>query len=505
VSKLLRDSFNPMTISLCSTSFPSRTMVATALAAAVLATGCASGPDYHAPMTPDTAVGLFVSRIAASDTRIAAADTRIAAADTNAPMPVDWWKLYENPTLNSLVQDALSANTSLRMAQANLARARAIFGEARSGLFPSTTASAGASYGRDQTSWTGSGQAPKQWSYSGGLDISYEVDIFGRVQRDIEAAHYDTDAVAAAFDATRVVVVAETTRAYVDACTLGEAIEVADSSIALAQRSLGIIVSQERAGSGSHLDVERAGVILAQAQAALPALQGQREFALFELAALTGRTPAQVPDAARACTKAPEIVSALPVGDGSALLRRRPDVRQAERRLAADTARIGVAVADLYPKVSLGASANYLRNDFLKGDRTFSFALGPLISWSFPNVMVARSRVEQAKAQTAASLASFDGTVLNALKESEQSLSTYGSALLQRNALIEARTRAENAFRLADQRFRSGSISYLDVIVAQTSFINARSQVAAADQRVGSARVSVFKALGGGWEGEDVQ
>ncbi|MGE6305027.1 TolC family protein [Serratia liquefaciens] len=213
-----------------------------------------------------------------------------------------------------------------------------------------------------------------------------------------------------------------------------------------------------------------------------------------------GRTPSQVPASARACTKAPEIAEVLPVGDGTALLRRRPDVRQAERQLAGDTARIGVAVADLYPRVSLGASGNYLRNDYLKGNRTWSFSVGPLISWTFPNMMVARSRLAQAKAQTAASLAHFNGTVLNALKESEQSLSAYGAAMQQREALIDARDRAGNAFRLAEEQYRVGSISYLDVIVAQNNLIDTRSQVAAADRRVGNARVNVFKALGGGWE-----
>jgi NodT family efflux transporter outer membrane factor (OMF) lipoprotein len=462
-----------------------------AIAVAALATGCASGPDYHAPALPEAAAGPFVSKP--------------ATTDAAASLPADWWKLYDDPVLDGLVQEAFSANTNLRVALANLDRAQAIYKEARGGLYPSTNVSAGAGRGRDQTTWNGAGQAPTQWSYSGGLDVSYELDLFGRVRRDIEATRDDTDAVAAAYDAARVVVVAETTRAYVDACTYGESIDVAHSSIELAQRSMDLVSSQEHAGSASHLDVERAGVTLAQAQAALPSLQGQRDAALFELAALMGRTPSQVPDSARACTKAPEIVGALPVGDGTALLRRRPDVRQAERQLAADTARIGVAVADLYPRVTLGASGNYLRNDYLKGNRTLSFSFGPLISWSFPNTMVARSRIAQAKAQSAASLASFDGTVLNALKESEQSLSAYGAAMGQRNALIEARNRAENAFRLADQRYRAGSISYLDVIVAQTSLIDAKSQVAAADQRVGSARVSVFKALGGGWEQASTQ
>lgn len=466
--------------------FVSRRVVLIAIVAAIANAGCTTGPDYHPPALPDVVAGSFVTK---------PADTDIAA-----PLPAHWWKLYNDPALDQLVQLALSANTNLRVTLANLDRARGVYKEARGGLYPSTSLSAGPSYGRDQTTWTGSGQAPTQLSYNGGIDISYEVDLFGRVRRDVEAARDNAEAVAAAHDAAKVVVVADTTKAYLDACNYGESMQVAQASIALAQRSLDLVRRQEHAGAASLLDVERAGVILAQAQAALPPLQNQRETALFELAVLMGRTPSQVPESARACIKAPEVAGALPIGDGTALLRRRPDLRQAERQLAADTARIGVAVADLYPRVTLGASASYLRDDALSGNRTWSYSLGPLISWSFPNTMVVRSRIAQAKAQAAASLASFDGVVLNALKESEQSLSAYGAAMQQRQALIDARDRADKAFQLADQRYRAGSISYLDVIVAQTSLIDAKSQVASADQRVGSAQVSVFKALGGGWE-----
>ncbi|PAT49838.1 efflux transporter outer membrane subunit [Pseudomonas aeruginosa] len=461
------------------------------LAIALALAGCASGPDYRAPAMPATAADAFVSQS--------------PLVDGGSPLPADWWKLYEDAALDAIVHEALSANTDLRVALANLDRARAIYREARGGLLPSTNVSASASRGRDQTSWSGAGEAPVQWNYTGGLDVSYELDLFGRVRRDIEAARGDTDAVAAAYDAARVVVVAETTRAYVDACAYGESADVARASAELARQTLQVVTQQERAGSASRLDVERSGAALAQAEAAVPRLQAQQNAALFGLAALMGRTPSQVPASARACSRAPEVAGVIPVGDGTAMLRRRPDIRQAERQLAADTARIGVAVADLYPRVTLGASASYLRNDFLRDDRTWSFGLGPLISWTFPNMTAARSRLAQAEAQGAASLARFDGVVLTALKESEQSLSTYEGAIQQRNALAQAQSHAESAFRLAEQRYRAGSISYLDVIVAQNSLISARSQVATADQLVGSARVDVFKALGGGWEARDGQ
>jgi outer membrane protein TolC len=187
------------------------------------------------------------------------------------------------------------------------------------------------------------------------------------------------------------------------------------------------------------------------------------------------------------------------VGDGQALLARRPDVREAERRLAADTARIGVATADLYPRISLGGSGNFFRNDQVRGSDSFTFGFGPLLSWSFPSILAGRTRIAQAEAQTQASLAAFDGAVLTALKEVEQALSYY-AAEGERNArLREAATHAEAAFRLADQRYRTGSSGLLEQLDAQRELTAARSALASSDQLLGSRRVDVFKALGGGW------
>lgn len=447
---------------------------------------CAVGPNYRPAPTPPTAAGGFVSQVAGTEAAAVAPDR--------------WWRLYDDPALDGFVAQAFAANTDLRVAMANLSRARALLSEARAGRYPSTTATGGASWGRSLQNGGIAAGAREQWTYSAGMDAAWEVDLFGRVSRSIEAARGDAAALAAARDAVRVSVAAETTRAYVDACALGASAAIARASLGLAEDSLRIVTAQQRAGSASTLDVERAGVIAAQARAAIAPLDGQRRAALFELAALMGRTPAGVPEAAAICVSPPELKAPIPIGDGTALLRRRPDVRQAERSLAADTARIGVAMADLYPSITLGGSAGYLRNDVVRGANAFSFSLGPLISWNFPNIAVARARVRQAKAQGEAALATFDGVVLTALKETEQALTAYGADLDEHAALTEARDRAERAFGLAQRRHGAGSISYLDVIVAQTSLIDARRQLAASDQRLASDRVSLFKALGGGWQ-----
>jgi len=452
-----------------------------------LAAACAAGPAYERPPEPSTAAGPFV--------------TQGGGFDAAAALPDDWWRLYDDPALNALIARAFAANTDLRVASANLAKARAVLQEARAGRLPSTSVTGGVSYGDASQGGTGQGGSAgdAQWSENAGLALSWEVDLFGRVGRSIEAARADTEAVEAARDAVRVTVAAETTRAYLNACAYSYALDVARESLRTSDENLRLVTAQERAGSVGKLDVERAGAATAAARAAIPALERQRQAALFELAALLGATPDGVPQAARACSAPPEPAAILPVGDGAALLRRRPDLREAERRLAADIARIGVATADLYPRISLGGSGNFYRSDTVRGGDSFSFSLGPLLSWSFPNVSVARARIRQAEAQGDASLAAFDGKVVTALKEVEQALAGVATEQDRLDALREAQERSERAYRFADLRYRAGSIGYLDVLVAQADLLSARASYASSLQQLSSARIDLFKALGGGW------
>ncbi|WP_097091784.1 efflux transporter outer membrane subunit [Novosphingobium sp. Chol11] len=460
------------------------------LLAPLLASACAVGPNYERPATPVASAEPFV--------------TKGAGLDPAAALPDDWWRLYRDPALDSLIERAFAANTDLRVAAANLAKARAVLGEARAGRLPSTNINGGVTYG-DGVQGAGATGFPSnlgdaQWSQFASGSLSWEVDLFGRVGRAIAAARADADAVEAARDAVRVTVAAETTRAYFNACASAFALDVVRQSYKTSSDSLRLVTEQERAGSVGKLDVERAAAAAATARSAIPALEGQRQVALFELAALLGTTPGDVPQAAQTCSVPPEPVAALPVGDGAALLRRRPDIRQAERQLAADTARIGVATADLYPRISLGGSGNFFRNDTVRGGDSFSFSLGPLISWSFPNIAVARARIRQAEAQGDASLAAFDGRVVAALKEVEQALTTVATEQQRLDALREAQERSEQAYRFADLRYRAGSVAYLDVLVAQADLLSARSAYAGSIQRLSSARVDLFKALGGGWQ-----
>jgi NodT family efflux transporter outer membrane factor (OMF) lipoprotein len=452
----------------------------------LLAAGCVVGPDYHRPQTSAPAAGAF--QTAAPGTSTAPAEDR-------------WWRLYDDPALDQLIRRALAANTDLRVARANLLRAQNVLREARAGYLPSGETTASAKYGNSQggSGFQNGSSGSTQWSFNGGIDVDWELDLFGRIGRTIEAARADAQAVAATRDRVALTVAAETARSYVDACALAESIAVAKDTAAIAARQLNLIKQRERAGSASRLDTERSATALANVRAELPTLEGRRRASLFELAALMGLSPAEVPEAAKACARALRVLQPIPVGDGRALLARRPDVREAERTLAADTARIGVATADLYPRISLGGSGNFFRNDQVRGSDSFTFSVGPLISWSFPSVAVGRARIAQAEATAQASLATFDGAVLTALKEVEQALSTY-AAETERNArLREAVDHADAAFRLADQRYRAGAIALIDQLDAQRELAGARSALAASNQQLASLRIDLFKALGGGW------
>ncbi|MEJ5977454.1 TolC family protein [Novosphingobium sp. PS1R-30] len=449
----------------------------------LLASACAVGPDYKRPTTPPPAVGTFQT---------------VAPGLSSAPAEDKWWRLYDDPALDGLIQRALAANTDLRAARANLERAQAVLREARANYRPQGQTTGSGQYG-NSGGFVGQGGRSSEWIYNGGINIEWELDLFGRIGRTVEAARADADATAATRDRVALTVAAETARAYVDACALAESIAVARSSADIAQRQLGLIDQRVRAGAAARLDSERSATTLANIRAELPTLEGRRRASLFELAALLGLTPAEVPAEAQACARAPKVLQAIPVGDGQALIARRPDVREAERKLAADTARIGVTTAELYPKISLGGSGNFFRNGQVRGSDSFTFALGPLLSWSFPSVLAGRTRIDQAEATTRASLASFDGAVLTALKETEQALSTYAAETERNQRLREAVGHADVAYRLSDQRYRAGSTGLLDQLDAQRELIAARSALAASDQQLGSLRVDLFKALGGGW------
>ncbi|MFT3906143.1 MAG: TolC family protein [Steroidobacteraceae bacterium] len=473
-------------------------------AAALTLIGCAShpvGPDYQLPAQA-------LVRAPAAQAAFLATSGNAADADGDAifvatDLPTHWWHLYEDPQLDALIEQALAQNTDLRVAAANLERVQASETEAEDADRPKLAVSGGPSYGHISglQELAPGYEPPSRLNYSAGVSLSYQLDVVGQIRRGIEAASADSAAAQAAYDLVRVNIAASTARAYAGVCSAGLALRSAAHSIELQQQAVQVAAKLQQAGRVGSNDVARAQGQLEQLQAVLPALQAQRHSGLFRLATLLGLPPQQFPAQVADCAQPPRVASALPVGDGAALLRRRPDVRQAERELASATARIGVATGELYPKVTLGLSAASAgpSNDFA-GKDTFAWSLGPLISWTIPNTGAVRARIAQSEAQSRASLARFDGTVLTALRETETALDAYAQELQRHAALERARAAAATVAEQARRLYTGGKSGYLEALDAERSLAASDAALASSDGQLADQQIALFLALGGGWE-----
>ena len=462
--------------------------LATLLLSLPLAACATAGPDYRPPAdavaTKPAAQGAFHSAQ--------------GSGFTNAPLPDRWWRLYDDPRLDALVERALAANTDLRAAEANIAAAEAVLREARAGRDITTNITGGETLARASGV---SQHLPGSVSYDLGLAASYPLDLNGRIRRAIEASSADVEASVAAREYVRVSVAAATVRAYAEVCTANYALTVNRRVVALQRDTLTATQRLFKGGRGTAFDVSRAQAAVDTSAAALPAFEAQRQTALYTLATLAGDPPAAYPRAVEACATLPTLRTPLPVGDGAALIRRRPDIRQAERNIAADTARLGVTMADLYPQVSIGGSVGFAGplKDFGSG-AAFGFSLGPLLSWSFPNRPVVRARIAGADAQVQGDLARFDGTVLEALRQTETALETYRRDAERAAALARARDSAGVSAGQAGKLFRFGRADFLSLLDAQRSLATAESAAAAAQVQLAQDQIAVFLALGGGWQ-----
>src|ERR1700730_9292160 len=455
--------------------------------------GCRSvGPDYHGP--PESAV---VNAPAAHGPFVSSSDP----AFSNEQAPSQWWRLYTSAQLDELVSGAVGTNTDLRMARANLERSAALLREARVARQPTAEINFDPSYQQlSPESYLHSGTLSPTGLYDTGVSVSYELDLFGRLKRGVEAAKADDEAVRAAYDLTKTTVAAETARAYADACNAGEELEVTRRSLQLQVQSTETTRRLVEAGRTSSLDLTRSSGQVAQVRANIPALEAQRMNALFRLAALTGRPPVEYPRSVESCATAPHLQQPLPIGDSTALLRRRPDVREAERKLAAATARIGVATADLYPRIAIGVGAGSTgaTGDFLSTP-TNRFGIGLAIHWE-ANQSLARARIAQANAAAKFALAQFDAVVLTALRCCEIALNTYSRDRERDSDLTTAQARASEAEQQAKRLYVGGKFDFLALLDAQRTLASADDALAVSHARLATDQVAIFLALGGGWE-----
>ncbi|MFT0167440.1 efflux transporter outer membrane subunit [Paraburkholderia mimosarum] len=450
------------------------------------------GPNYQVPKEAVVNAPLAQGPIDGAD----------RAPVSQQGVPANWWQLYDDPTLNELVQEALKSNTDLRVAAANLARSRAAVDVASAqGGF---SGSAHAAFERAQVSgeqFLLFEKVPVANLGDLGLNVSYEFDLFGKLRRGVEAARADDAAAQAAADLARITVVADVVQAYVESCSAAEELAVAQESLRLQKERVALTKRLRDAGRGNQPDVTRGQTQANTLAADIPRFEGRRRVAQYQLAMLLARAPKDLPPAALECDRLPKLKQPIPVGDGAALLKRRPDVREAERQLAAATARIGVSIAEMYPDITFGASVGTVG---LTGDlftpATNAWSFGPLISWTIP-VNGQRARVRAAEAATGGALAHFDGVVLNALRETQSSLATYAAddqrAESLRTAYQSARQSADETHRL----YAAGREAFLSDLDATRTLTGAHAQVAAAEGQVALDQVRLFLALGGGWEG----
>jgi NodT family efflux transporter outer membrane factor (OMF) lipoprotein len=428
----------------------------------------------------------------------------LAGASSNvvsAPVPGDWWRMYHDPKLDELVRQALVSSTDLRVAAANLQRARFQMSEADAAGGWSGTAKAGAQRLQE------SGQAfllPEKVPVANvgdvGLTTSYQFDLFGVLQRGIEAAQANADATQAAADTARITLVADVVRAYTQVCAANEERNIALHSLDLQQQSLNLTQRLRDAGRGDETQVTRSQTQFRSLRAELPRYEAAQKAALYRMSMLLARPLNQLPRGVADCAELPHIAQVMPVGDGAALLKRRPDVRQAERRLAVSTAAIGVATGELYPDISIGATVGTVGIlDELGDPSTNRWGFGGVINWTIPS-NGARARIHIAEASNQVALAHFDGVVLNAIREAQTGLSQYTSLLQRRDALIETEESARQAAEQTHRFFLAGRESFLADLQATRTYTDVTAQLAAANTQVAMGQIDLFLALGGGWE-----
>jgi outer membrane protein, multidrug efflux system len=467
-------------------------VAASAIVLSALLAGCTVGPDYRKPP--------ILSSHAPGAALTGADDP---AFDQKAQVPGRWWQLYNDPLFDTLEEKALTRNTDLRVALATLEQAQAELRGVELRSTPQTSLTIDPTYGQASGDANGAPGALKPGAvYDAMESISYDLDLFGRLRRSIEAGRADVEVTQAAMDLARVNIAGQTANAYSSICSAGLQIAVTDRSITLARRTLDVTQRRFDAGIAGINDVVRARTLLRQTEASLPALEGKQRTALFTLATLTGDTPEAFSPEVAGCVKPPLIRSAIPVGDGAALLARRPDVRQAERTLASAIAGIGVSTADLYPSITIGGGFGTTATALghVVQNRAFHWNVGPMITWNFPNFSAARAEIAGSNAAARGALGQFDGTVLKALRETDSALVTLARQLDTERDLTGARDDAATAQRNVARLYDGGIGEFLDTLDAERTLIEADSNLAQATGEVSQDQIALFMALGGGWQ-----
>lgn len=469
-----------------------RTRAALVAGALLIATGCMVGPDYVPPPAP------------AADAWTAAADPNV---HTDRAESVRWWEVFGDSTLTRLVEMAYAQNLSLRAAGLRVLQAQARRGIAIGGFFPQTQALSG-SYTHTRPSpntQLGAARMGDVDAYTLGFDMAWEVDLWGKFRRGIEAADADLVASVARYDDVLVSLVAEVAATYVRIGVLNERLAVARSNVKTQADSLGIARIRFEQGGTSERDVQQAGTLLHDTEATIPQLEIQQRQALNSLAVLLGSPPRDLTDVVGTPPRPPVVPVSVAVGIPADLLHHRPDVRAAEFAVAAQSARIGVSVAQLLPAFKLTGSIGLSSEDaakFFEG-RAFEASVGPSFNWPILNYGRLINDVRVQDATFREFVATYANTMLVAQQEVENALVGYLRGRQQVARLEESVAAATRAVELSIIQYREGAIDYTAVLTTQQAKLREDDLLAATRGELALSVVALYKALGGGWELRD--
>lgn len=459
--------------------------------------GCAVGPDYVAPdiKMPESFVGQ-------------------AGVEASKDAVVDrWWTSFKDAELEQLIVDGIKGNNNIRGTVARVNQSRALKSQALLDLFPTITSNgsfnrtyfptstfAGGALGGGQTHITNE-------YYSTGFDAVWELDIFGRVRRGYEAAGAETEAsIASLQDALRILI-GEVAQTYFQLRGTQLQIAVAQENARTQEQIVTIAEALFKGGQTTEFDVVRAKSQLASTQAAIPPLEAGARAAMYRLAVLTGRQPQELVAQLAQQKPLPSYAGPITIGNPADLLRRRPDVRAAERQLAAATATIGVVEGNLFPKITFAGSVSLQAPTVssLTSGKNDAYAITPSISWPAFNIGRVLASVDESEAAAQAALATFEQTVLLALEDTENALEQFSSARQRRDLLRTSVENSTKAVEISRTQYENGLVDLLPVLDAQRALLAAQLQLSESETNLITALVSVFKALGGGWDDAVVQ
>lgn len=466
-----------------------RPLVLATLASAILLTGCATvGPDYASP-------ALTLPAHWSSP----AGDQTAAAPQERAEHLVHWWRQLGDAQLDRLIDEALSANTDLRLAQERLRQARASRTQASAAQLPALTAAGSATRSKSPTATTGSAS---RTLYDAGFDASWEIDLFGATRRAVEAADADAAAVAASVDAAQVSLLAEVAQTYVDLRSFQLRLAIARENLATQSETLQLVEWRQQAGLATGAEVEQARTSREQTRGGIPDLEVGLAAAENRLTTLLGKPPGALREQLAELRALPDVLPNIAAGIPAEVLRQRPDLIAAERTLAAETARVGQRQAERLPSLALSGAFGWQAFSLgaLGGAGTVSHAVGGTLAATLFDGGRLRAAVEVQSAVQEQALVAYERSVLNALEEVENALVGHAAARDRIDARRAAAASARTASQLSRQLFEAGLADFQKLLDAQRTRLTAEDNLATAEATLVSSLIKLYKALGGGWE-----